>query len=53
MKEFIKSVEKNVLGGQNISFEEAMKLADIEEKEDIVELCNSANNVREFFVVRM
>jgi len=49
MREFIKSIEKNVLGGQNISFDEAMKLAEIEEKEDIVELCNSANKVREFF----
>jgi len=49
MREFIKSIEINVLGGQNISFDEAMKLSDIEEKEDIVELCNSANKVREFF----
>jgi biotin synthase len=49
MREFIKSIEEKVLGGQGISFEEAMKLADLEEKEDIVELCNSANNIREFF----
>jgi biotin synthase len=49
MREFIKNIEKNVLEGQDISFEEAMKLADIEEKGDIVELCKSANNIREFF----
>ncbi|HEY5561128.1 MAG TPA: biotin synthase BioB [Clostridiaceae bacterium] len=49
MREFIKSIEKNVLGGQNISFDEAMKLADIDKKEDIEELCNSANRVRQFF----
>lgn len=49
MREFIKSIEEKVLGGQGISFEESMKLADLEEKEDIVELCNSANKVREFF----
>lgn len=49
MREFIKSVEKNVIGGQNVSYDEVVKLADIEEKEDIVELCNSANKIREFF----
>jgi len=49
MKGFIKSIEEKVLGGQVISFEEAMKLADLEKKDDIVELCNSANKVREFF----
>jgi len=49
MREFIKSIEENVLGGQAISFDEAMKLADIEKKEDIEELCNSANRVRQFF----
>jgi len=49
MREFIKSIEENVLGGKDISFEEAMKLAEIKEKDDIIELCNSANNVRDFF----
>jgi biotin synthase len=49
MNKFIKSIEEKVLGGEAISFEEAMKLVDIKEKEDIVELCNSANKVREFF----
>ncbi len=49
MKEFIKSLEKKVLEGQAISFEEAIALADLEEKEDIKELCNSANNIRQFF----
>lgn len=49
MKSFIKGLEKKVIGGQATSFEEAMKLAGIEEKDDIKELCNSANNIREFF----
>jgi biotin synthase len=49
MREFIKSIEERVLGGKVISFEEAIKLAALEEKEYIVELCNSANKVREFF----
>ena len=49
MKEFIKNIEEKVLADQAISFEETMKLANIEEKEDIVRLCNSANKVREFF----
>ena len=49
MKEFIKSIEEKVLADQAISYEEAMKLAGIEEKEYIVQLCYSANKVREFF----
>ena len=49
MKEFIKNIEEKILADQAISFEETMKLANIEEKEDIVRLCNSANKVREFF----
>src|SRR5665647_2550606 len=49
MREFIKSIEEKVLGGQAIGYDEAMKLADIKGKEDIVELCKSANKVREFF----
>ena len=34
MKKFIKSIEEKVLGGQAISYDEVMKLADIDEKED-------------------
>jgi biotin synthase len=49
MRGFIKSLEEKVSVGQVISFEEAMKLAYLEEKEDIEELCNSANKVRELF----
>ncbi|MCB2292835.1 biotin synthase BioB [Clostridium algoriphilum] len=49
MREFIKSIEEKVLGGQAISYDEVIKLADIEDKEDILELCNSANKVRQFF----
>lgn len=49
MKKFIKSIEKKVLEDQNITFEEAMKLAEIEDKEDIAELCKTANKIREYF----
>lgn len=49
MRQFIEEMEKKILGGQAISFEDAMKLASIEKKEDIEGLCNSANNIREFF----
>jgi len=49
MREFIKSIEEKVLGGQAISIEEANKLGDIEEKEDITLLCNSSNKIRQFF----
>jgi len=49
MRKFIENIEEKVLEGQAINFEEAMKLAEIEEEEDIVKLCNSANNIREFF----
>lgn len=52
MKEFIKGLEEKVIGGQLISFEEAMKLASIDEKDEIAELCNSANSIREFFCGR-
>ncbi|MBZ9686632.1 biotin synthase BioB [Clostridium estertheticum] len=49
MKEFIRSIEEKVIEGLAVSFEDTMKLAGIEEKEDIVLLCISANKVREFF----
>lgn len=49
MRKFIKSIEEKVLGGQAISFEEVVKLAEVEEKEDIVKLCYSANKIRKFF----
>ena len=49
MTEFIKSIEEKVLGGQVISYDETMKLADIKGKEDIEELCKSANKVRQYF----
>ena len=49
MRKFIKSIEENILEGKDISYDEAMKLADIEEKEDITLLCDSANRLREFF----
>ena len=49
MREFIKRIENNVLEGKDISFKEAIKLAEIKKKEDMVELCNSSDNIREFF----
>ena len=49
MREFIKSIEKKILEGQAITYDEAMKLADIKGKDNIAELCNSANKIREFF----
>lgn len=49
MIEFIKEIEKKVLEKECITFEEAMKLSTIEEKEDVEQLCSSANNVRELF----
>lgn len=52
MKNFIKGLEEKVIRGQLISFEEAMKLAGVEEKDEIKELCNSANSIREFFCGR-
>ncbi|MDP4145534.1 MAG: biotin synthase BioB [Bacillota bacterium] len=49
MKEFIKSLEERVLSGQTINFEEAMKLLNLEEKEEIEQLCKSASKIREHF----
>jgi len=49
MREFIKGLEEKVLEGRSVSYDEVMKLADIKDKENLVELCKSANKVREFF----
>lgn len=49
MERFIEDVEKKVLNGQSISFDEAIRLTTVEKKEDITKLCDTANNVREFF----
>lgn len=49
MKQFIKNMEKKILEEQNISFQEAMMLSHIEEEDNIVQLCNSADRLREFF----
>ncbi|WP_291570578.1 biotin synthase BioB [Clostridium sp. UBA4548] len=50
MKDFIKEMEKKTLAGNFITFEETMKLAGLEEKEHILELCNCANNIRQTFM---
>lgn len=50
MRDFIKEMEKKTLEGIFITFEETMKLAGLEDKEHIFELCNSANNIREAFM---
>lgn len=52
MKEFIRDIEKRVLAKESITFDEAMKLSNIEAKEDIEQLCKSATNIREFFCGR-
>ena len=49
MREFIKSIEEKILGGQVISYDDVMKLADIKGKDDILELCKCANKVRQFY----
>ncbi|ADL50265.1 biotin synthase BioB [Clostridium cellulovorans] len=49
MINLIKDLEKKVLEGETINFQEAMDLASIEGKAEIKELCNSANNIRKFF----
>ena len=52
MKNFIKYLEKKVIEREVVSFQEAIKLITIEAKEDIEQLCSSANNIREFFCGR-
>lgn len=49
MIEFIKEVEKKILEKQDITFKEAIKLSTIDRKEDLEQLCNSANKIREVF----
>lgn len=49
MREFIKGLERRILDGGAIEFEEAMKLASIEDIEDLEQLYNSANNIRHVF----
>ncbi|MBU3113943.1 biotin synthase BioB [Clostridium lacusfryxellense] len=49
MRKLIKSIEEKVLRGRDVSYEEVMKLVDIQEIEYIELLCKSANKVREYF----
>lgn len=49
MIEFIKEVEKKILENQGITFEEAVKLSTIDGQEDLEQLFNSANKLREVF----
>ncbi|MHC1682292.1 MAG: biotin synthase BioB [Clostridiaceae bacterium] len=49
MKDFIKDIEERILNGQDITFQEAMTLINIENKEDVTLLCKSANYIREYF----
>lgn len=49
MINLIKNLERKVLEGQAINLQEAMDLASIEDRDEIKELCNSANSIREFF----
>lgn len=48
MKEVIKDLEKNILQGKNITFKEAMKLANMDDAY-VSDLCESAGRIQEFF----
>lgn len=49
MIEFIRGVESKILVGQAVSFEDAVKLAGLEEKNHIEELCSAADRIREHY----
>lgn len=49
MIEFINEIYEKVLEGQQITYEEALKLSAINNREDLEQLCNSANEIREIF----
>lgn len=46
MINFIKDLERRVLLGENISFQEALSLTKLDSNEDIGQLCISADNIR-------
>ncbi|MEW8993823.1 biotin synthase BioB [Clostridium sp.] len=49
MIKFIKDLERRVLLGENINFEEALSLTKLGSNEDIEQLCISADNIRKTF----
>lgn len=51
MKEFIKGLETRVLEGQDITFEETIKLVNMED-DYVSDLCESASRIQEFFCGR-
>lgn len=48
MEKFIKGLEKDILNGKDIGFEDAIKLVNIEDK-FVEALCESANNIKQKF----
>jgi biotin synthase len=49
MIEFIRGIESKILVGQAVSFEDAVKLSGLEEKNHIEELCSAADRIREHY----
>jgi biotin synthase len=49
MKEYIRGLERLILVGQAISFEDAMRLSELEDKKHIEELCSAEDRIREHF----
>lgn len=49
MKDFFRNIEKNIMAGEAINFEEAMKLSELKEPSDVEELCKIASHIREYF----
>jgi biotin synthase len=49
MKEYIRSLESMILSGQDVSFEDAVRLSGLDKKEDTEELCSAADRIREYF----
>jgi biotin synthase len=49
MKEYIRSLESMILSGQDVSFEDAVRLAGLDGQVDLEELCSAADRIREHF----
>lgn len=49
MIEYIRDIEKEILAGQAVSFEDALRLSGLGDKTHIEELCSAANRIREHY----
>lgn len=49
MRNYITDLEKDIKNGKEITFDQAMKLANLENSIEIEQLCNSANNIKSYF----